>query len=197
MVLGLAGLVAGTTLTGTGLHGTLLIKGKNAYVLCATGDVIEAKGLSATEVLAVVRFLECLAFNHTTNAPLGACPVVGEPSAKTIDAYAIGKAKLHEGKLFVLFEGHLGAGHLFSEIKFGPECGIGIKAKVSGSVVAEVDNGNSEVEHLLTFNEAIQLLFQVAGVGDKLSFGTSEAFVTGIAHAKLSGPHTGCTWAVV
>lgn len=198
-VLGSNELVAGTTITGTGLHGILLIASKNAYILCETGDVVEAKGLSLTEVLAVVRFLKCVARNHTTNALLAACPVEGENALGekgTIDANALGIAKLHEGKSFVLFVGH-GPEQLFATVKFGPECGIGVKVKVSGSVVAEVDNNESKTEHLLTFSEAIQKLFQVNGVGDKLSYGSAESFVNGVAHVTLSGAHTSCTWAVV
>lgn len=196
-VLGLDTLVANTTITGTGLHGILLIKGKNAYVLCASGHVVEAKGLNKEEVLARVRFLKCKAFNHTTNAALGACPVEGENALgekETIDALAIGAAKLHEGKLFVVFQGHAGAEELFAEIKFGPECGIGVKVKVKGLVAAEVDNGNTAVGHLLTFSESIQKL-----MGTKLFYGTiaTEAFVNGVAHVELSGNHTGCGWAVV
>lgn len=180
------------TFAATALDSTLLIASKNAYVLCETSESIEARGLSPTEILAKVRFSGCAAFNDTTKAVLSVCPVEGENSLGekgTIDASAIGKAKLHEGKLFVLFEGDGGAP--FATIKFGPECGIGVKVKVSGSVAAEVDDGEMKSEHLLTFSEAIQKL-----LGTKVLYGAAESFISGLAHVKTSGTYAGYRWAV-
>ena len=193
-VLGLSSLVAGATLEGTGLAGILLIGSKNAYVSCTTGDV-KGKGLAANEVLVEVTFLGCKAFTDTTKAELKACPVLGEPGKEEIKAIGIALPKLHGGELFVLFENE--PGQLFAEIKFGPECGIGVKVKISGSVVALVDNGNSTIDHLLTFSEPIQKLFQVGAAGDHLLYGAAESYITGEAHVHLTGIHTGCTWAVL
>jgi len=200
LVLGSSALVAGTTFAGTALHGLLLIGSKNAYVLCTEGH-ITGTGLSASEILVEILYLGCKAFNDTTKAELGACPVLGEPSKEDIKATAIGLAKLHEGKLYILFENE--PEKPFAEIKFGPECGIGVKVKVSGSVVAEVDNGNAAADHLINLSEAIQKLFQVGGVGDKLLYGAAESFIVGpsaaeptaVAHVHLVN-HLGCTWAV-
>lgn len=186
--------IATATFTSTGLDGFLLIPSKNAYILCETGETLEAKGLSATEILANIRFLKCISFNDTFKTPLGACPIEGENTLSekgTIDASAIGKAKLHEGKLYVLFEGDTGVEKIFATIKFGPECGIGVKVKVTGLIAAEVDNGESKVDHLLTFNETIQKL-----LGVKLLYGVSESFINGLAHVKMAGAYTGYNWAV-
>ncbi len=197
-VLGSSALVAGATFGGTALHGILLIGTKNAYILCTEGH-ITGKGLSASEILVEVLYLGCEAFNDTTKALLAACPIEN----KDIKATAIGKAKLHEGKPYILFESE--KEKVFAEVKFtGGECGIGVTVKVSGSVVAEVDNLNAAADHLITFSEAIQKLFQVSGVGDKLLYGAAEAFIAGpsaavpttVAHVKLTGTHVNCTWAV-
>lgn len=211
LVLGLSTLVAGTEFAGTSLHGILLIGLKNAYILCPDGE-IKGKGLSASEILVEVLYLSCKAFSDSTKAELGACPILGEPTKEDIKATAIGLARLHENaahevELYVLFEGEpdgLGGRLPIAVVLFGPECGIGVKVKITGSVVALVDNGNAAVDHLITFSDAIQLLFQVNGVGDKLLYGANEAFIAGpstevpttVAHVKLSGPHVNCTWAV-
>ncbi len=199
-------LVKGAEFAGTALHGILLIEAKNAYILCPDGE-ITGKGLSESEILVVVLYLGCKAFNDKTKAQLGACPIENEH----ITATAIGKAKLHEGKLYILFEGEEieeGGKKVkapFAVVKFtGGECGIGVAVKITGSVVAEVDNGNAAVDHLIIFSEAIQKLFQVGTEGDHLLYGTSEAFILGpsaevptaVAHVHLIGKHLNCTWAV-
>lgn len=187
--------IANGTFIASGLHGTLLIPTKNAYILCESGESTEAKGLSTIEILAKIRFLKCNAFNHTTNAPLAACPIEGVNSLGekgTIDASAIGTSKLHEGRLFVVFTGHAGVEELFAEIKFGPECGIGVKVKVKGKVAAEVDNGELKTEHLFTFSEAAQKL-----LGTKLIYSAAtESFINGLAHVRMSGAYTDYNWAV-
>ncbi len=196
LVLELKSLVAGAEFTGTSLHGILLIEAKNAYVLCPKGK-IKGKGLNENEVLAEVTFEECKAFNDKTKAALGACPVEGEPSKETITATTIALARLHGGELFILF--HPDAKEEFAIIKFGPECGIGVKVKILGLLAALVDNGLEDLkEHLLLFSQAIQKL-----LGVKLFYGASEAFITGAnegeaatAHVTLTGKHLGCTWAV-
>ena len=195
-------LVKGATFTGAQVGiGKLIIPKKNAYVECKTGKVTTGTGISETEVLAVVRFEECKAFELSTGNSLAFCPVLGEPSAETIDATAIALPKLHESKLFILFENE--PGKVFAEIKFGPECGIGVKVKVSGSVVAEVDNGLSQNIHTITFSEGIQRLFQKRNAkdefeaGDRLLYGAVEAFLIGSATVELAGTHINRPWSVV
>lgn len=190
-VLGLKTLVAGTQFRGTLLHSVFLIPSKNAYILCDLGQIAAGQGLNAEEILFILQLSRCLAFNDTTKAALGACPIEGEPLSKQIDVSMIGQAVLHEEKLYVLFKGD-GIEGLLATIKFGPECGIGVKVKVSGSIAAEVDNGELKTEHLLTFSESIQKL-----LGNKMLYGASEAFLNGVLHMKLWGIHTSCAWAVV
>ncbi len=187
LVLGSSALVAGTTFSGTLLHFIKLVGSKNAYILCTEGH-ITGKGISESEILFEILLLGCKAFNDTTKAELTACPV--EETKFT----GIGKAKLHEGKLYILFQNE--NEKVFEEDIFGPECGIGIKVKLTGSFVGEVDNGNAANDHLITFSEAIQKLFQVNGVGDKLLYGNAEAFIIGVAHLHPTGAHPNCTWAV-
>lgn len=174
--------------------GKLLIAAKNAFVECKKGKVTSGEGVSESEVKAVVLFEECATFEDKSpfNA-LTACNVIGEPaSTGKVEAKGVGKAILHEGKLYVLL-----SGAPFATIKFGPECGIGVKVEVKGSVVAEVDNGEEKLTHLLTFSEAIQKLFQVGGVGDKLLYGASEAFINASATVELTEKHAGKVWSVV
>ena len=196
-------LVKGATFTGAQVGiGKLIIPKKNAYVECKKGKVTTGTGISETEVLAVVRFEECKTFELSTGNALTFCPVLGEPSKETIDATAIALPKLHESKLFILFEPEVGK--LFAEIKFGAECGIGVKVKIGGTgVVAEVDNGLSQNIHTITFSEAIQRLFQKRNAkdefeaGDQLLYGAVEAFLVGSATVELAGTHINRPWSVV
>jgi hypothetical protein len=86
---------------------------------------------------------------------------------------------------------------VFGTISFAETCAIGEEVDLKGSVVGLVDNGNEAVEHLITFSEAIQKLFQVSGQGDKLLFGNAEAFVTGSGIAVLDLEHIGKNWGVI
>ncbi len=190
-VLSLKSLVAGAEVTGEQIGaGKLLIPSKNAYVECKKGKVINAKGLNENEVLGTVRFEECAAFNLKTGAALTACPVLGEPSAKTIDGEGIILSRLHGEELFVLI--HPDGEKPLATIVFGPECGIGVKVKVSGLLAGLVHEGSAEVPtHLVLFSQAIQEL-----LGAKLLYGAAESFIDGEAKVLLAGAHAGCTWAL-
>jgi hypothetical protein len=204
---GLSTLVKGTKFTGTQEGaGKLLIGSKNAFVECKTGTVTAAEGLSESEVTATVLFEECATFEDKLNAEkkfpeLKACDVLGEPaSTGKVEAKGIGKAKLHEGELYVLL-----SGSPFATLKFGEECGIGVKVAVSGSVVAKVISGSTEAtSHLIEFSEAIQRLFQKRNAvtdafeaGDRLLYGAAEAFITASANVSLTGTHVNKNWSVI
>lgn len=188
LILESSALVAGAELTGTLLDSVKLAPSKNFYILCSSGD-ITGKGLSATEILFTILLLGCKTFNDLTKAELLACPILGVPSKEEITFTGIGKAKLHEGALFIFFDTE--KEKPFEEIKFGEECILGTKVKLAGTLAALVDNGNSAVDHLLIFSEPIQKL-----LGGKILFGTAEQFLIGEAHVHLTGTHTNCAWAV-
>ncbi len=90
-------------------------------------------------------------------------------------------------KFFVLFE-TLTAGQPIAEIEFIDKvagsklCTLGgVKLKLEGSTVAEVDNGNAALSHVLTFSEAVEGQF----VGDELKFGGKTAKLKGKASLSL------------
>jgi hypothetical protein len=199
-VLGSEALATEVPIVGAVLASKLLIASKNAYIECIGGTIkAGSKIKNSSEALAVVLFEGCATFEDKTKAVIAACDILGEPtSTGKIEAIGVALPKLHEGELYVLFEPE--PERSFATIKFGEECGIGVKVNISGSFVGKVDNGNEASDHLISFTEAIQKLFQFNGVGDKILYGSAEAFVEGVVHLSLGGEnpaHKGKNWSVV
>ena len=109
--------------------------------------------------------------------------------------------RLHEGNLYILFEGS-GAEGLIGTDEYESElCALGFKVKLKGSIVAKVDNGNEAVKHLIEFSTPIKELFQVKNgttiEGDQVKFGNSEGLYTASWILELTGVHLGRNWSVV
>jgi hypothetical protein len=177
--------------------GKLLVPGRNLTILCQKGDVQEGKILKENEALAKVLFLECTAHNLADTEALP-CTThsTGQETGKILVTATV-LPKLHESEQFLLFEPDGPAGTLFTTIELlGAECPLPIKNNISSSVVALVDNANEAVQHLITFSEAIQKLFEVGEAGDHLKFGTFESYIDASAIVALIGSHEGKVWSV-
>ena len=176
--------------------GQFLVEGKNAYLECSKGTA-EGEGVSESEITLTILFKECSTFEDTTKTELTACKIKGG----SISGGFRGKAKLHEGNLYILFSG-TGQEEEMGAVEFESElCSLGFKAKIKGSLVGKVDNGNEAVTHLIEFSKAIQQLFQVSnGVtieGDKLRFASAQLFFTNSWIVELGGAHVGRNWSVI
>jgi len=101
-----------------------------------------------------------------------------------IVAEGLALPKLHNGASYLLLEQKAGS-ELFTTIFLeGAECPLTKENKVTGSVVAQIDN-NDTIEPTLLFNHTIQKLFQTsATLGDHLKFGKFEAYLDVEAKAK-------------
>ena len=192
----------------TGLQenvGILLVPARNLEIRCAGGHLREGSEIiNGNEGLVVLEFLECLSFVHTTGEHMGNCIIEDVPGSgdRVILATARLLPKLHEGQLYVLAEVDSPSSTVFAFIKYksGTGCVLPLSNEVKGSVVGQLTDANAgaeAVQHLVTFSEAIQKLFQSGGVGDKLTFGAFESYINGSATVELTGVHTGCTFSVV
>lgn len=196
-ILGSSALVAGAIGAG-GQEGfqKLLVAGRNLYIECFNTVLQNLKFLSDTEGLVSLLFQGCKPFVHKTGAPVEGCSLPSEQFTAT----ARFLAKKHESKPYFLFEADPPATSLgIIEFKSGTGCPLPLKNELKGSVVAEASAGEQKIQ-LLTFSEAIQKLFQVgflSPVGDKLSFGTFEAFLNGSWTMSLLGTHGNCTFGIV
>jgi hypothetical protein len=228
---GLEALATGATFTGqieslTGtspVHMVLLIPGIKANILCAGSDVIEGKLISTNEGLLKFKYLGCVYRQRIgakeeeegkEGAEIKTCTITdSEGKAGGIIVTTVFLPKLHEvspgvSELYVLFEGEPikgGGTEALATVKTtGAECPLPASAAITGSVVGLVKNGNiEEVTKLVSFTDAIQLLFQIRNEknefvqGDRLLFGANEAILDGNVTASLTGIHVGITWSVI
>jgi hypothetical protein len=219
-VLGSGPLAVGTkftgklkALTGTELtHSVLLVPGRSIQILCSAAHVTEGKIISTTEALAVLEYLECLTFNnggeHIVNCKIDdpTNPLIQD---RTILVKALILPKLHEDlatktqKLYVLIEpdGEFLVAFLYEK---GKGCALPHETFLQGSIIAEAKELEEGKKWLLTLNEAIQKLFLVnlGGTppvihGDRLLFGTFDAYIDANAMVELTGAHAGCKFAIV
>jgi hypothetical protein len=187
----------GVTFSATQLGtGTLLVPGR-VDILCTSGTAT-GEFHNESDVLVEATFSGCTPWQPVT--VLGASHVtkVACTVAQPIVAKALGKPRLHNGGKYVLLEGTAGANQLFASVLLeGPECPLTKHNEVKGSVVAQIDNSDT-TEPTLLFSHTIQKLFQIGTTeGDRLKFGTLEAYVDGEAKGKLTdAAHVGLTFGV-
>ncbi len=170
--------------------GTLLVPGR-VDILCQKGTTTGTFN-SETDASVTSTFTECTTWQPVT--VLGASHVtkvnciVDEPVVAT----ALALPKLHNGGSYLLLEPQ--REFLTLILLLGVECPLTKDNKVTGSIVAQVDNNNT-VEPLLLFSHEIQKLFQTsATVGDHLKYGAFEAYIDTDAKAKItSASHVGRT----
>lgn len=193
---GNSALIVNETFNGTVGPGKLLVEGRKLEIKCTKGEVLEGKFLNESEALAKVVFEGCKAFVHKTGEPITTCIIKDKVlGLEKIKALGIGIAKKHENNPYVLFKQDGEEPFAIIEFEAGKGCALPLVNKVTGSVVAE--SSAAAIEPTLTFNEGVQKLFQVGTEGDKLLFGTFEAFVEGKATLKLTGAHAGQSFGVV
>jgi hypothetical protein len=190
-------------------HMVLLIPSIKALILCTSADVEEGKIINTNEGLIKVKFLGCQfrqQLGEKEGEEIKSCPI---NAGAGIVATAKFLPKLHEiaagvNELFLLFEGDPTTSAI-ATLKLGAECAFGASVDITGSVVALVKEGNvQQITKLITFSEAIQKLFQIRNEkgefveGDRLLFGTAEAFIDGNATASLIGlNHQNLNWSTV
>lgn len=183
-------------LTGSStVHIAFLVPALNMTLLCASMDITEGRILSETEALLEAELLGCvvLILVEGKESESKTCQV----NENAIEIAVKLLPKLHEGELYLLFEGDQSS-EVGTVLIEGAKCTLPEEFVISGSAVALVKEGSVEqVTKLYTFSEPIQLLFQVGGVGDKLFVGGSEAFIDGNVTVSLTGSHILTPWSVI
>lgn len=206
-ILGSAALAKGLTLAisqeGKGL---LVVPALSIEIVCnkASGSATIAESGDGTGAVvpsgsATILYEECNdVFAINAKQELGEllpCHVINEAKPTPllhVEAKGTAKVVLNAAK-----EGYLLAeGAPFATIKFlsGTSCPLPLKTEIKGQAVFKITLGvgSEEKEALVESNEAIQ---KALGTGDKLLYGTNEAFVKGSAKLETSGAeHLGCTW---
>lgn len=227
------GLATNATFTGqierlvqpTGAVHMVLLVGTNISILCGSTDVLEGKLISTNEGLLKFRYLGCVYRQQIglkeeeegkEGKELAGCTVEesegkGKGGILVTTVFLPKKHEIAAGvfELFVLFEGEPnkeGGKEPLATVYVGgtEECVLkhGLVA-ITGSVVG-LQNGNlEEPTKLVSFNDAIQLLFQIRNAknefteGDRLLYGTTEAILDGNITTSLTGVnHTGVAWAI-
>ncbi len=175
--------------TGGGVGASkFLVKGRSLTIECGIVHVVT--DLHSNGAILITRIhLACKALNSAKETEeISGCNIAHE---KTITEKALLLPRKHEGKPYVL--GEQETGQLFTTIEFesGKGCALPLKNEVKGTFGAQASEGEV-VKQTLTFSEAIQKL-----LGDKLLFGTFEAFEDASLTIELTGAHKGCTFGIV
>lgn len=189
-------------------HSSLLVPNLNFAIRCNTASlangVINPLVAGVTRGSGKVSFKECNAFEHKVPAEkdpllglpaLTKCTIEGSPGAAKGEIVAEAVIQIvrnkANGTAYVLVgpKENEKKEKVFTRIIFGPLCGALAEEEieVTGSLVGE-SLGTAIKNAVKEAPEAIQLLF-----GDKLMFGTNQAFLDGEVKLFYTGGDTGQT----
>lgn len=138
---------------------------------------------------ASILYLGCLVFTHKTLEALTKC-TIGEGGDITAAVLFHVVREKANGTSYVLIEPANGLSQAYTIIPFGPLCGALAEEEiaVTGSLVGEVLTKSAVKIRAQEAPEGIQLLF-----GDKLKFGTAQAFFDGVMKIFVTGGSIGST----
>lgn len=185
-------LVKGATFTGSIGLPKLLVAGRNLEIDCSSGNFLEGKFNSDTELLAKIEFSGCEPREHKTGSSVPGCFIPGH----TFTVSVVGLAKKHAAvavfKPYILFEGDGSSTLGTIQFESGKGCVLPLKNELKGSLVAELASEERILQSLFFSEVFVQKL-----LGDKLLFGTFESFVEGTGSISLTGAHSGLKFGIV